>query len=699
MTGKVLNNSNNNNGVRGEESPLLARSRASTGVSGGYILPGPGRGGQSPQLGAGRRRLQWQDSVLSRRWWTRRIRYYVPIIGWLPNYKIANLAVDVKAGFMVACLLVPQALSYSSLTHLPPASGLYTALVPALIYGMLGTSRHLSMGPEALVSVLTGMVVKTQLKHLYAAYKPNVPPDSAVDEFAVGVASVVALASGIFTFALGMFRFGFLDSMISESSLRGFISGAAIVVLIGQMRIVLGLPAPSSVHSTPWHDLKYMLSHLNQIHIATALVSLGALAFLRLLRTAKKRSKGAQWLQNVPDTLVVIILTTVVSGYYNLQENHDVPVFGTVDGELPSFAIPQIPPYVEAKDIISSGITITMIGVVESVIVAREYASRNHYAVSSNRELVALGVSNVVGSAFGAYPAFGSLARSKLNDRAKARSQVSGIVAALLVLVSLLGLLPYLYHLPLGVLAAIIVDAVISLLTATPRAIAFLVRVQAWSDLFLLVFICVCSVVASVEAGILLAVVISLVMVIKRSNMPKIKLLGRLTSSDEFHPIDSASAVATPRRYDSSADIAGQSAGEVSFDDDDEESYEDDAQVEHVEGVLIVRVEEPLYFANAGQLNARLNRLELYGDMRVHPSEDPRMKPTRAVIFDVVGMSDIDGSALEILLNIIGEYGQRQVRVGFVRVCPHVRDLFERARMEEKVGGVYEFDDINEALA
>ncbi|KAJ1950118.1 hypothetical protein EC988_004506, partial [Linderina pennispora] len=312
--------------------------------------------------------------------------------------------------------------------------------------------------------------------------------------------------------------------------------------------------------------------------------------------------------------------------------------------------------------------------------------------------LVALGVSNILGSVFGAYPAFGSLARSKLNDRAKARSQVSGIVAALLVLVSLLGLLPYLYHLPLGVLAAIIVDAVISLLTATPRAIVFLTRVQAWADLFLLVFICVCSVVASVEAGILLAVVISLVMVIKRSNMPKIKLLGRSTSSCEFQPIDSASAMATPRRHDSSADITGQAAHDVEFDEDDE-SYEDDARVEHVEGVLIVRVEEPLYFANAGQLNARLNRLELYGDMRVHPSEDPRMKPTRAVIFDAVGMSDIDGSALEILLSIIAEYGQRQVRVAFVRVCPHVRVLFERARMEQKVGGTYEFDDINEALA
>ncbi|KAJ1857664.1 hypothetical protein LPJ73_002012 [Coemansia sp. RSA 2703] len=632
------------------------------------------------------------------KWWMRRIRYYVPIVGWLPNYNLGNLATDVKAGFMVACLLVPQALSYSSLTHLRPVYGLYTALVPALVYGMLGTSRHLSMGPEALVSVLTGTLVKGQLKHLFAAYSPNTPPDDTIDQFSSAVASAVALASGIFTFALGVFRFGFLDSMISESSLRGFISGAAIVVLIGQSRIVLGLPALSSVHTTPWNELKYIVSNLSHAHAMTAVISLGALLFLRVLRFAKKRFKSARWLQGVPDTLVVIILATLVSWLAKLYERHSVRVFGHVDGELPHFAIPKIPALVDTKDIVSSGITITMIGVVESVIVAREYASRNHYAVSSNRELVALGVSNVVGSAFGAYPAFGSLARSKLNDRANARSQLSGIVSVTIVLISLLHLLPYLYHLPLGVLAAIIVDAVISLLEATPRSVLFLFRVRAWSDLFLLLFICACSVVASVETGILLAVVISLVMVIKRSNMPRIKLLGRSTHNDhEFHPIDGIVPQQALSRHLSFSGIGEHSRTPESNDASSDEG-EGETRVQHVEGVLIVRVDEPLYFANAGQLHARLNRLELYGDMRVHPSEDPRMKPTRAVIFDLIGMSDIDGSALEILLNIVREYERRQVRVAFARVCEPVRDRFEISGMSS-AGGEYGFSDINDALS
>ncbi|KAI7831968.1 sulfate transporter family-domain-containing protein [Kickxella alabastrina] len=642
----------------------------------------------------------------SARWWKRRARYYVPIVGWLPNYNIGNLATDVKAGFMVACLLVPQALSYSSLTNLRPVYGLYTALVPALVYGMLGTSRHLSMGPEALVSVLTGTIVKSQLKHLFAAYSPNTPPDDTIDAFSSAVASTVALVSGAFTFALGMFRFGFLDSMISESSLRGFISGAAIVVLIGQSRIVLGLPAPTSVHTSPWNELKFMLSNLDQIHVMTAAISLGALVFLRLLRIAKSRFKSARWLQGVPDTLLVIILATLVSWLAKLKVNHAVNVFGHVDGDLPHFGIPKIPALVDTKDIVSSGITITMIGVVESVIVAREYASRNHYAVSSNRELVALGISNIVGSAFAAYPAFGSLSRSKLNDRAKARSQMSGIVTTLLVLVSLLRVLPYLYHLPLGVLAAIIVDAVTSLLEATPGAISFLFKVGAWSDLFLLLFICASSVVASVETGILLAVVISLVMVIKRSNMPRIKLLGRSTSNDqEFHPIDGVisrpnfssqqslnSIGETPQHTVDAGDV------EILDDSDNASEGEEETRVQHIEGVLIVRVDEPLYFANAGQLHARLNRLELYGDMRVHPSEDPRMKPTRAVVFDLIGMSDIDGSALEILLNIVREYSRRQVRVAFARVCDGVRERFRISRMAE-AGGEHGFNDIRDALA
>ncbi|KAJ2496089.1 translation initiation factor IF-2 [Coemansia sp. RSA 1972] len=212
-----------------------------------------------------------------------RAHYYVPITGWLPNYQASNLVVNVKAGFMVACLLIPQALSYSSLTQLPPAYGLYTALVPALIYGMLGTSRHLSMGPEALISVLTGTLVKGQLKHLYRAYSPGMPPADMVEHFSTAVASIVALLSGLFTFVLGMFRLGFLDSMISESSLCGFISGTAIVILISQSCIMLGIAAASSLHLTHWNDFKFMLSHLNQMHVMTAIVSLGVLLFLQLL--------------------------------------------------------------------------------------------------------------------------------------------------------------------------------------------------------------------------------------------------------------------------------------------------------------------------------------------------------------------------------------------------------------------------------
>ncbi|KAJ2448470.1 hypothetical protein EV183_005429 [Coemansia sp. RSA 2336] len=683
----------------GEGTPLLANSASSS--SSEHLLPAPSQ--MPPSRGRRRfqpaqRTVQPGSSKINGRWWMQRVRYYVPITGWLPKYQASNLLTDMKAGFMVACLLIPQALSYSSLTRLPPAYGLYTALVPTLVYGMLGTSRHLSMGPEALISVLVGTLIKGQLKHLYAAHSPNAPPAGTVEQFSTAVASAVALLSGLFTFFLGMFRLGFLDSMISESSLRGFISGTAIVILIGQSRIMLGIAAaPSSVHSTPWNDLKFMLSHLNQTHAMTAIVSLGALLFLRILRIVKSRFKRAVWLQQIPDTLVVIVLTAVISWLAKLGEKYGVVIFGEVSGDPPQFSLPRLPKYADTKDIVSSAITITMIGVVESVIVAREYASRNHYAISSNRELVALGVSNALGSMFNAYPAFGSLSRSKLNDRAQAKSQLSGIITAFLVLASLLGLLPYLYHLPRGVLSAIISDAVLSLLSATPGAIAFLFRVQAWSDLFLLLFICFCSVAASVETGILLAVVISLVMVIKRSNMPRIKLLGRSRENEnDFYPIDGTPPLSHGllRRLSFSGSTSDSQEEE---DDEDNANQNTLSQAEHVDGVLIVRIEEPLYFSNAGQLHARLNRMEMYGDMRTHPSEAPRMNPTRAVIFDLIGMLDIDGSALEILLGIVHEYKRREVRVVFVRVCEAVRVRFEQARMT-KAGGEYDFSDIGSAL-
>ncbi|KAJ1914509.1 hypothetical protein H4219_004756 [Mycoemilia scoparia] len=658
----------------------------------------PGADGTGNSNGGAGGQITNGDEWDTWKWWRTRIRYYVPIYGWLPKYQSTNLFNDLVAGFTVACLLVPQALSYGSLSNLQPINGLYTALMPVLVYSLLGTSRHLSMGPEALISMLIGTIVNDEIKHLLIG-NPD-PTDAEILAYSSNVAGVVCILVGVFTLVLGLIRFGFLDSMLSESSLRGFITGAAMVIIVGQSVNILGLHPDIDelpAHSSPIDKIRYMFRNTSNINSAAAIAGLCSLAFLVGSTLAKRKlKKKAPWVRNIPDILITVVVATIISTVFDL-ESRGVAVFGDVEASFPTPKIPTLPSSTNPKDVLTSAMTITVIGVIESLIVAREYASRNHYSVSSNRELVAVGASNIIGAIFSAYPAFGSLARSKLNDRAKAKSQLAGLFTFVFVLFSLLFLLPLLYYLPKPVLSAVIINTAISLLTRTPREIVFLAKIGAWHDLSLLTLVFVTTMLASVESGILLAVAISLIVVIKKSNVPKIKLLGHVAGKyNDFRPLPSTSNRSMNNVLRRFASRSSHGGGNTPSNNDVAE--DEDEQVELVEGALIVRIEEPLYFANTGQLQARLHRLELYGDMRVHPSEEARMAPIRAVIFDVTRMPSLDGSAISIIINIVAQYHSRNVLVCFVNPCPQVEDMFDLSGLTSKVGYNMFFDKIQGAL-
>ncbi|KAJ1679328.1 hypothetical protein EV182_002275 [Spiromyces aspiralis] len=603
------------------------------------------------------------------------------------------------------------------------------------------------MGPEALISILVGSTVVDQVKHLYL--NNGDPSEEEVLEYSRALVSTVCMLVGILATALGLARFGFMDSILAEPALRGFITGAACVIIIDQLMPLLGLKVPPGdadelLHASPITRIRYLLDHLDGISRVALAIGVGSLVFLVAMRFVKRRWRRVGAIRNIPEILVTVVAATIVSWFVRL-DTRGVVVLGSVDATFPMPRLPRLPSEVNPRDVLSTAITITVIGVTESLIVAREYASRNHYSVSSNRELVAIGMSNFVGAFFGAYPAFGSLTRSKLNDRSGGRSQLSGLVIFAFVLTSLLWLLPLLQYLPKPVLCAIIVNTALSLLTRTPREVRFLANIRAWDDLLLLFVIFAVTVLGSVDMGLLLAVAISVVVVIKRSNMPKITLLGRPTTAANpsaattftatqgiprasdlsmvpttlsgssgrqhvtFRPIQQLSSPrarpghprqpATPNAVYSG--VTSHNEPGFGYSDDefvDDEGEDEDERVELVEGVLIIRIEEPLYFANTNQLQARLRRLELYGDMRVHPSESARLAPVQAVIFDVASMPSLDGSAMSTLSNIVTQYHLRNVIVGFVDTVPAVMEMFKLSGLYDRVGSDMFFDSIQHAL-
>ncbi|KAJ3033463.1 Solute carrier 26, partial [Rhizophlyctis rosea] len=644
-----------------------------------------------------------------RRMFSTRLRYYVPIIGWLPKYKLAYLQTDIIAAVTVTFLLVPQGLSYApQLVDIPAIHGLYTASIPLLVYALLGTSRQFGMGPEALISILVGATIKEFPR---AKPKDGDSAFAAADDVKdkIAIATMLNLLVGLMTFLLGFFRLGFLDSVLSRALLRGFILAVALVVMIDMSPVLLGLvPVVGQCNSTstftvetpplaenpsPATKLIDTLSKLGQTHALTAAISAVSIAFLLGMRVIKQRYQRIRALQFMPEILVLVVVSTIIVQTLR-WDCKNVAILGYAKGDAnATYDYPKIPrlTLTKVRYILLSAILISIIGFVESIVIAKTYATKHGYSASPNRELVAIGTSNIIGSFFGAYPAFGSLGRSAVNDAAGAKTQLAGLLTGILVICVTIWLLPFFEFLPKAVCSSIIVVAALKLVEL--EDVRFILRLRAWKDLGLLGVTFLTTVFVGIEAGVLLSVGISLLLVMKHTTKTRVAILGR-------------TLVVDPR--------TGQVKTKF-------RSVTDSSSVERIEGALIIRIEEGLFFGNTGQLKDRLKRIEVYGDLKVHPGEEPKRVAVavaggdapgsgadggegsddgavRAVIFDFGGVTNIDASAAQILLEIVEEYHHRRITVCFVKLRERCKLKFLRSGIYDLVGPGHFFRKIREAI-
>ncbi|KAI8379471.1 sulfate transporter family-domain-containing protein [Radiomyces spectabilis] len=590
-----------------------------------------------------------------------RSKYYLPILQWLPQYDRYIFLFDLFAGLTLSCLLIPQGLSYATaLCKLEAIHGLYAIAFPAITYGVFGMSRQMSVGPEATLSLLVGSSIAQQA-HLQAEGVSPIDP--------LAWACLMTLFVGIFTFLLGIFRLGFLDSLMSRALLRGFITGLALVVLLQQTIILLGLgkiseEAGISEASTTVARFIFLIKYFPYAHRLSAYVSAVSVAILLAMRFVKAKLAKFRWVQLFPEVLLVVVVSILLTSYFG-WEHQGLGILGDIESSgIPLPSIPAFPENKHMKDLLVTSAMIAIIGFVESVVIAKTYSTRHNYSVSANRELVALGLANMASGLFQGIPAFGSVARSKINDRAGARTQMASMVAGVIALLAILFLLPYFYYLPKAVLSAIIFVAVLSLLAELPEDLHFIFKIGAWRDLGLLMVTFLATIVISLEFGTMLAVTLSLLLTIKETSYPRITIMGRVKGThNRFRPIQ-----------------------------------DDPNEVEHLEDVLIVRVEEPLFFANTGQLKDRLRRLEQFGDMAIHPSESPRLGDSLYTIFDVDHMPYVDASAIQILCEIVEAYHARNVAVYFVRLREKPLALFKRSGLLDVVGEDHIFRKVSDAI-
>jgi len=541
---------------------------------------------------------------------------WMPILAWLPRYRREDLSGDLLAGTITAILLVPQAMAYSLLAGLPPEVGLYASIAPPLVYALFGSSRTLAVGPVAVASLL----VAASLGDIAAPGSPEY----------YAAALLLALMTGLILLILGVARAGFVANFLSHPVMSGFTSAAAIMIIVSQLKHLLGIPLPRAeniLHVGP--ALLTGLGGINPVALGLGLVSIAGLVYSRKYLGAHLRRLGLPAALADPLTktgpLVLVILATGVTWLLALDQRVALNIVGGIPTGLPPIGIPPLSPELW-RELAGAALLIALVGFVESVSVAKVLASKRRQKVDPDQELVGLGMANLGAAFSGGSPVCGGFSRSVVNYSAGANTQLAAIVTAGFIALAVVFLTPFFYYLPQTVLAAIIIVAVSALIdTEMPRRVWHYNKADAAS--LAITFVVVLT--EGIETGIVAGVLTSLALYLWRTSRPHIAVVGRVGDSEHFRNVERHPVHTCPH-------------------------------------ILAVRVDESLYFANTRFLENFL----LAG-----VAEQPEV---RHVVLICSALNYIDASALESLENLILEFRGSGVTLHLAEVKGPVTDKLHR---------------------
>lgn len=550
------------------------------------------------------------------------IKKIIPILEWLPQYNTSLFKGDVLAGITVGIILIPQGIAYALIAGLPPIYGLYCALVPQVMYVIFGSSRQVAIGPVAMDSLIVATGVSTLALAGSDSY--------------ISIAILLALMVGTIQFIMGVFRLGFIVNFLSKPVITGFSSAIALIIGCNQFRNLLGVDFIQSDQIQ--YVIEDVLLQITNYNFHTTIIGLFSVAIIVIFRKINIK---------IPNALIVVVLGILIMKYFGKSFN-DVSIIKEIPSGLPSFGIPDVD-LDQIRELLPIAFTLVMVGYLETISIGKSLeAKQDEYLVRPNQELIALGLSNIVGSLFKAYPSTSSFSRSAINQESGAKTGMAALISVLMVILTLLFLTPLFYYLPKTVLAAIIIVAVFGLVN-------FKEAIFLWKanhlDFWLLLATFLATLLLGIEFGIIVGVGLSLIVLIFRTSRPYVAELGKVPNSNFYR---------NKNRFE-----------EVIIESD----------------ILIFRFDAQLFYANSSYFRAKLAKM-------VHK----KGTALKLIVLDAESVNRVDSTGVEMLKERIKYYQKKGITFFFVGVKGPVRDDLFRSGILSIIEINHFFMRVNDAV-
>uniref|UniRef100_A0A7N0UFQ2 STAS domain-containing protein n=1 Tax=Kalanchoe fedtschenkoi TaxID=63787 RepID=A0A7N0UFQ2_KALFE len=554
-----------------------------------------------------------------------------PIFDWGRSYSLKKFKDDLIAGLTIASLCIPQDIGYAKLAGLQPQYGLYSSFVPPLIYAFMGSSRDIAIGPVAVVSLLLGTLLQDEID-----------PVKHKAEY-LRLAFTATFFAGLTQFALGFFRLGFLIDFLSHAAIIGFMGGAAITISLQQLKGLLGIK-----NFTKKTDIvSVMRSVFNSAHhgwnYQTILIGVIFLAFLLSAKYVAKKNKKLFWVPALAPLISVIVSTLCV--FLTRADKKGVAIVRHIDQGINPSSVHKI---FFTGDYVLKGFKIGavagMVALTEAIAIGRTFASMKDYQIDGNKEMVALGTMNIVGSLTSCYVATGSFSRSAVNYMSGCQTAVSNIVMSMVVLLTLELITPLFKYTPNAILASIIISAVVGLIDIEAAILIWKIDkfdfVACIGAFFGVVFV-------SVEIGLLIAVSISFAKILLQVTRPRTAVLGQVPRTRVYRNI---------QQY---------------------------PEAESVPGILIVRVDSAIYFSNSNYIKDRILRWLTDAE---HDSLENKSTRIQYLIVEMSPVTDIDTSGIHSIEELLSSLGKRKVELIIANPGHVVLDKLHASKLAEVIG-------------